>query len=1424
MPVSLDVFSPGSPGRSRRRVVPLLMALAAALMAAPAFAQVCAPPASLQPATASGMVNTYYQGSGSLPVGATSLVLGAIDTRGASTALAVGDLMIVMQMQDASFNASNNSTYGDGSGSGQGSTSAGRSGLYEFLRVTSVSGGNIGFTPPLSNSYAQADVSGSTPQKRYQVIRVAQYSALTANGITAPAWNGLVGGVAAVDVRDTLTLGSGTVEGQSGRAFFVAGKGFRGGMGLNFTANGGTQADYATASIYHGSKGEGIAGTPNFVANLTSSWGYQLTNPPAISSVTSTSNYPGGSSARGAPGNAGGGGTDGALTNAAGGNNQYNAGGGGGGNYGPGGIGGRPWNYPLEDTGGRGGAGYLGTLAFNRVILGGGGGAGGTNNNTSDANAYANQGVSCSLGAGACSSGAPGGGIVIIRARSITGSGIIDARGGNGYNVANDAAGGGGAGGGVVIQTQLGGNATVYANGGDGGNAWGQAGADAANRHGPGGGGGGGFVAYAPASLGVFARVDGGVPGISTQLSPPDSYDANGYNGGLTTFLAPNVPGAPPAAQCDPNLSLAKTDGVSALSSPGSTTYSLTVLNSGLGASSGTVAVADKLPAGLSVVSGPLALSGANAASWSCSASTTTDILCTSSGSISGSGGSSTFAFAAAVSAANGSSLVNRAQVSGGGDPNKATPADPVGAAAACTANNTPAGCALDTDTVLAPNLMLTKTDGTSSVVQGGTTAYTLVVSNTGGAATAGTIRVVDVLPTGLVFSGTSPFTANGFTCTVSAPTISCDRASALAGNASATLTFQVTVGAGSFTSVLNLAQVGGGGDPSAAKSALPTAASAAACAAPVPPADTSSDGNTGCAADADQVSYVKLSLSKDDGAPFMSTGGTVSYTFVVRNNGTAASSGAINFRDVLPAPMNFPAALSVGGDNAADWSCTRVSATSATCASSVSIPAGGSSSFVIGVNVGAAASGDQLTNKARVGGGGDALAGMVASPAVADVSACTTDGNPPGCAIDMNTVQSAPQIRLAKSHPNPQSRSPGDGFAFTLRVTNTGGSAAGVGTVQLIDVVPAGLAISSVAPDAGFTCATTGQVVNCRNASSVTGTAGAAGTYSLAAGASRAVLVNVTVATTASNDLLNVAKAAGSTDPQNSTPLTTATTSLAVVSACAGTDTPYYGCATDLVSLNADLQIAKTQRTGTNAFAAALASAVPTGGTVQFALDVTNAGPSRVTAAQVVDTVPTNFTNVSWTCGVSTDGTGTGTSSCGAVTSGSGNAIALTTGLLKTGAVLRITVTAVATYASDTNGVTNTAVVTPPSGIVDGTTSNNSASVNTRVGTANLGITKSNGASNLQAGATTTYTIVVTNTGDFPADGSRLYDPVAAGLSCTAPPTCVATGAATSCPPGLNAAQLQNSTAPTGVLIPTLGPGGTLTFTYTCGVTATGQ
>ena len=1409
--------------------IQLLASALLAFLPALSLAQVCAPPALLLTAIPpGGIVNDYYDGSAqaTLSPGASTLVLGARDPRGYTTTMVIGDLLMVMQMQDGSIDSSNNSNYGSGSGSGNGSTSVGSAGLYEFVRVTNVAGSAITFTPKLSNQYFYQDAGASTAQKRYQVVRTLQFaSATTTVAVIAPYWNGKTGGVVAMDVRDTLNLQNQAVEGESA-AIFVAGKGFRGGFGRNLTTTGGTniEQDYATTSAndWHAGKGEGFIGTPRFVAEKgaalgTATWGTRGTNMPTglAGPVGAQEGYPGGSYARGAPGNAGGGGVDGATPEAT---NQKNAGGGGGGNYGPGGIGGRPWSRPLLDTGGRGGAGYAGTLAFNRVFMGGGGGAGGTNNSSGDAaDPPANPNLShrCTVGVGACSSGAAGGGVVVVRARNITGSGTIDARGAHGYNVGNDAAGGGGAGGSVILETPNGGGARIDVTGGDGGNAFANNATWAAGRHGPGGAGGGGFVAYAPNSMAVIAIVGGGTPGQTMSNSAAaggpavEYYGSEGFNGGITTFQSPNVPGAPQAALCDPILSLTKSDGVTSLISPNTVTYTFRVTNTGLSDSSGTVVIADRLPSGLTVVPGPLTLSGVHAGQWTCNAANATDITCTSTSVVTASGGTKSFAIAVALLAPDGTSIVNKAQLSGGGDPLKTTTATPV-TAATCTGANAPlAGCAIDTDTVVAPNLTLTKTNGVDELARGTSVTYTLGITNEGSTATVGTFTVADLLPTGMTYSGSSPFSMNNFTCTVSGQGITCNRTTSLAAGASTSITFTVSISDTPPGAVINRAKVGGGSDPSPNKSTRPTTATAALCADPAPPATSTSDADNGCATDADAIRYVSLSLSKSDGAVFVSQGAFTNYVFTVENIGTIASTGQLNFRDVLPSPSaattSFVATASPYaplGTNGTDWSCTRNSNTETFCISSTSIPAGGSSSFILQARVTTTAVvGTQVVNLSRIGGGGDVSTGMVNSPTVANVKTCIGDGSPAGCAIDLNTVQTAaPTVRMTKAHTPAGPKSVGEAFTFTLVITNSGSGAGSQRSVTMVDYLPLGLTVNAitVTPATTFTCGTSTRAVSCNNTLA-----------SFAANSSVTVAVGVTVAAAATNTLVNSAKVAASgpvPDPQNSTLPTTTTAAI-----CTGTNIPSFGCAADTVTLNADLQIVKSQRTGTGSFQTSALGAA-NGGTVQFQISVANvAGSANMTTVTFSDNVPGNFSTPTFISATPAGG------ATGCTASFAGNLLSGLASGMPSGSTCTVIVQAIASL--NTAGVTNTAAVTVPTGIADSNTANNTSSVSTAIGWSLVNVTKTNGAGTLTAGTTTSYTITVANFGPSAADGSIIVDPAATGLSCTTV-TCSAT-AANMCPPTPTVGALQS----TGLAIsPTFAINTTATFVVTCDVTATGQ
>jgi len=538
-----------------------------------AAAPACATPGLDGPGgVLAGVVNTYYPGTASAALGALSVSVGT--PTGAARPIAAGDLLMVVQMQDAAINSSNTGAYGDGAAGdpARGSTALNNAGIYEFVRATGpVASGSVpiqgtGAGGGLLNAYTHANATGTQGQRRFQVVRVPQYTTATLGPtLTAGRWNGTTGGVLAFDVAGNLALGGTTVN--------VTGRGFRGGAGRGLTGGTGTGTDYRNpaANNVHGSKAEGIAGTPRYLYDEAT----------GTVSDTGIDGYPNGSSARGAPGNAGGGGTDSGPDI-----NDENSGGGGGGNGGTGGQGGNAWNSAAA-VGGHGGAPRPGpSTDASRLFLGGGGGAG-TRNNSS----------------GVMSSGGAGGGIVLVRAGTVSGTGTITADGSTGITPDNDGGGGGGAGGTVVVLSLGGGlgGLTVNARGGRGSDAWPNQAANGTpgERHGPGGGGGGGVVLLS--SAGAAMSVAGGANGITTTANDPFGATPGTLGTTSTTLSALQIPGLDSGARCSANVSITKTDSPDPALIGQNVTYTIVATNLGFRPATG-VTVVDTLPAGVAFV------------------------------------------------------------------------------------------------------------------------------------------------------------------------------------------------------------------------------------------------------------------------------------------------------------------------------------------------------------------------------------------------------------------------------------------------------------------------------------------------------------------------------------------------------------------------------------------------------------------------------------------------------------------------------------------------------------------------------------------------------------------------------------------------------------------------------------------------------
>jgi len=211
-------------------------------------------------------------------------------------------------------------------------------------------------------------------------------------------------------------------------------------------------------------------------------------------------------------------------------------------------------------------------------------------------------------------------------------------------------------------------------------------------------------------------------------------------------------------------------------------TYTISVTNSGGTATSGTVTVTDTLPASLT----PTAISGTG---WTCTLATLT---CTRGDTLAAAASYPAITLTVNVASSAPASVTNTAKVSGGGETN--------------TSNDT----ANDITTInTPPDLTITKShSGNFNQGQTGAT-YAITVTNIGGAATSGTVTVVDTLPASLTPTAIS---GTGWTCTLA--TLTCTRGDTLAAAASyPAITLTVNVASNAPSSVTNTATVSGGGE-----------------------------------------------------------------------------------------------------------------------------------------------------------------------------------------------------------------------------------------------------------------------------------------------------------------------------------------------------------------------------------------------------------------------------------------------------------------------------------------------------------------------------------------------------------------------------------------------------------------------------------
>jgi uncharacterized repeat protein (TIGR01451 family) len=333
--------------------------------------------------------------------------------------------------------------------------------------------------------------------------------------------------------------------------------------------------------------------------------------------------------------------------------------------------------------------------------------------------------------------------------------------------------------------------------------------------------------------------------------------------------------------------------------------YTLTVTNTGSAATTAAASVSDTIPASLTLGAMPAG----------CTASGQT-VTCTIAAGLAAGANVAFVIPVTATAAASGTTVVNTATVSGGGDPT-------CPGAANCTSTvQTP---------VDRPALAIVKTASAANFVVGVPASYTLTVTNTGSAATTAIATVTDTVPASLML-GTMPTD-----CSASGQTVTCTIAAGLAAGANVAFVIPVTpTAAAAGTTIVNTATVAGGG------SACPNAAS--------------------CTGTVDvPVDSPALTLVKTASAATFSVNVPASYTLTVTNTGNAATTAVSTVSDMVPTGLTI-GAMPAG--------CTATGQ-AVSCTIAAGLAPGASVAFVIPVTPTAAVGGTTVTNAAVVSGGG---------------------------------------------------------------------------------------------------------------------------------------------------------------------------------------------------------------------------------------------------------------------------------------------------------------------------------------------------------------------------------------------------------------------------------------------------------------------
>lgn len=526
-----------------------------------------------------------------------------------------------------------------------------------------------------------------------------------------------------------------------------------------------------------------------------------------------------------------------------------------------------------------------------------------------------------------------------------------------------------------------------------------------------------------------------------------------------------------------------------------------------------------------------------------------------------------------------------------------------------------------------------------------------------------------------------------------------------------------------------------------------------------------SNEGNNTAGDSVNVSALVDLSISKTDSVAGVAPGGTVTYTIVVSNNTALTVNDAV-LTD--PAVSNLTVNSVTCGTATNGASCPTVENTTVAFLQGVGIvipTLPGSSSVTFTVSGTAGASGS-IVNTAYI-----TPPGGISDPTPSNNSA-----------IDSDTIGALSSDLSISKTDSATHVTAGGTVTYTILVSNAGPTAAdgakftdpSISNLTVNSVTCGSATGSAVCPTVENTTVLNMQgsgivIPTLPNGGSVTftvtGTAGASGSI---------------------ENTASIAPPSGTTDPTSGNN--------------SATDT-------DTIDPSANLSVTKTDST----------SSVTAGGATTYTVVVSNLGPSAANGAIFTDPDVTNFTAAGVTCGSASGGAACPSVENTTFTLMQDTGIIIPT--LPSGGSVIFTITGT---AGASGSIENTASIAPPSGTTDPTPGNNTTTDTDTINpAADLTITKTDNVPGVAPGATATYTIVVRNNGPSAADGAKFTDPSVTNLTVNSVTCGSATGSA-SCPTVGNTTVLLMQS--TGIVIPTLPSGGSVTFTVTGTAGASGS